>query len=127
MIIRKAVLILAGIVGFRLLTAELLPAQVAGSSLSGTITDRSGAVVPNVKISVRNVATSQSTETRADSAGVYNVPTLAPGDYEISVTAEGFPTQVTKLTITQGAKEVHKIRRDSTNALICSRPISESV
>lgn len=98
-------ILVVGIVLFSLLVSEQLPAQVTGSSLSGTITDRSGAVVPNAKIFVKNVATSQSTESQADSAGVYNVPNLAPGDYEISVKAEGFPTQVTKVTISQGGKQ----------------------
>jgi len=97
-----------GILMLPLLISEISFAQVAGS-LAGTITNPSGAVVPNAKISVRNLTTGQLVETQADSAGLYSVANLLPGEYEVSVSAEGFPTTVARVTIAEAGKKTMNV------------------
>jgi hypothetical protein len=88
-----------------LVIAIPLHAQVSGATLSGTVTDAQGGVVADAKISAKNVATGLSTDTTTNSSGVYSNPNLNPGDYEITVSAPGFRTIVTRLTLTVGAKQ----------------------
>jgi len=94
-----------GVLALSLLSSNQLRAQVASATLSGTITDASGKAVADATVSVNNVATGESTETRTDSAGLYNVVNLVPGDYAVSVSAPGFSTKVAKVTISQGARQ----------------------
>jgi carboxypeptidase family protein len=82
-------------------------AQVAGATLSGTVTDQSGAVIPQAAISVKNIATGITRTTTASAAGFYSVPNLLPGTYEVRTSAQGFSSQVkTGVTLTVGQQQV---------------------
>jgi hypothetical protein len=82
-------------------------AQVAGATLTGTVKDASGATVPNAQVSITNLATGVARGIVADSAGFYTSPNLLPGTYEVTVSAQGFATQVLSgITLTVGAQQV---------------------
>ena len=82
-------------------------AQVTGATLSGTVTDRSGGVVPKAGISIKNVATGVTRAVTTDPAGFYSAPNLLPGNYEITTAAPGFSSEVrTGITLTVGAQQV---------------------
>ncbi|MFI5057929.1 MAG: carboxypeptidase-like regulatory domain-containing protein [Candidatus Acidiferrales bacterium] len=97
--------VIAGIVALFPLVSAPLRAQVPGVTVAGAITDSSGRAVPNAKVSVKNVTTGQSTDTRTDSTGFYSVPDQMPGDFEVSVSAEGFNTKMTKVSLAASAKQ----------------------
>ena len=82
-----------------------LRAQVSGATLSGNITDAQGGAVVDAKVSVRNVATDVTTDTVTNGSGAYNALNLKAGDYEVSVSASGFSTTKTKVTLTVGQKQ----------------------
>lgn len=94
---------------FLLLFSASVYAQTSASSLAGTIASAAGAGVPNAKVTAKNLATGQSTETQTDSAGHYNVPDLAAGDYELSVSAEGYSTNTLKVTVAAGASQTANV------------------
>jgi len=61
-------------------------------SISGTVTDPSGAVVSGAKVTITNVATSQKTELTSNAAGVFSSGPLTPGNYKVQVSSKGFST-----------------------------------
>ncbi|WP_263356515.1 TonB-dependent receptor [Acidicapsa ligni] len=69
-------------------------AQSDTSSVSGTITDSSGAVIANAKVTIRNDATGAERSTTLNGSGAYTITNLAPGSYTIRAEAEGFATAV---------------------------------
>jgi outer membrane receptor protein involved in Fe transport len=73
--------------------------QVSTGTLAGTITDTTGAVVPNCQISATRLATGEVHTTVTENAGFYSLPSLPPGPYKVSVTHAGFATQVSNLEI----------------------------
>src|ERR1700676_4406160 len=85
-------------------------AQLAGANLSGSVKDDSGASVPDVSISIRDTATDAVRELESNSDGLYSAPNLAPGNYELTVTAKGFATLVLKnVTLNVGSEQTFNI------------------
>ena len=65
-------------------------AQMETATLSGTVMDRTGAVIADVQVQVTNSDTNVVTATTTNKSGVYVVPSLKPGRYRIAVTKVGF-------------------------------------
>jgi hypothetical protein len=67
-------------------------AQEFRGTISGTITDSTGANVPQASVTVRDLGTGALYKTKADGNGFYSAPSLAPGRYEIKVEMPNFQT-----------------------------------
>src|SRR5580704_921810 len=81
--------------------------QVVGGTLSGTVTDPSGAAIANATLSIKNMATGVSTDVTSNSQGIYNAPNLLPGSYEAIVSAAGFETKtLSNIVLAVGVQQV---------------------
>src|SRR5580700_5534455 len=81
-----------GLLGFVMLLLVSVGTCFAQSTatLSGTVTDPSGAVVPGAQVTVHSLATGLDRQLVTDNAGLYIAPSLIPGDYQVVVKASGF-------------------------------------
>ncbi len=76
------------------LCASRIAAQGLFGTISGAVTDSSGAVVPGATVKVTNVNTNVVTTLITNDAGVYNATSLNPGVYTVQAEAKGFKTAV---------------------------------
>ena len=111
-----AALVLA-LVGF---CSELAFGQY-GASLEGTVTDKSGAVVPGATVTITNWATGVSRNSVSGESGFYRITALAPGLYKVVVTAQSFKTSTTP-SVPVGAEATN-----SANVVLEAGQVSESV
>jgi len=95
-----ALLLIAG-------SAERVYGQAATASITGTVTDSSGAAVPGANISAKNNGTGVTRNTTSDNQGRYNLPDLAIGDYDVQSAKMGFQSVVRRgVVLTVGAQPV---------------------
>lgn len=87
------------------LIPSLLLAQTANTSLRGTVTDPSGAVVPGATITLTDSATGKVLQTMSSSSGEYQFNQIAPAKYTIKVSVSGFADQskIAELLVNQPA------------------------
>ena len=78
-------------------------AQTGGATLTGAVTGAGGAPVSGALISASNTATGQRAEARSDLAGHYSLPNLAPGEYDVTVSAPGLAAKTAKAVLAAGA------------------------
>ncbi len=78
-----------------LITPFGVRAQLAGTgAISGTVSDATGAIIPNATVTATAVATGVKSVRTSTSSGDYNITPLTPGEYMITVSAKGFETFV---------------------------------
>ena len=83
-------------VAIALLLTNAVPsrAQVAGATLTGTITDSSGGEVPNAQVVIKDMSTGVERTVTTNKDGFYIAANLLPAEYQVTVTATGFNTEI---------------------------------
>src|ERR1700676_279348 len=90
--------------------AGRLAAQVVGGTISGTVSDKSGAVVANATVSVKNLATGVATAVQPTVQGLSSTPNLLPGNYQQTVSAAGFEAAIRNgIVLTVGSQMASNI------------------
>src|SRR5208283_209403 len=95
MLIAPMIRIRAGLVllGLTLLLSAAVRAQVPTTILNGIVRDVSGAVVANARVTATNDATQAQRETQSNAEGIYVLPDLPAGKYEVEISASGLTTR----------------------------------
>ena len=85
------------LIGAAILLSLTLSTQAFGQSslatISGTVADSTGALIPGVTITVTNTATNVVSTVLSNEAGAYTMPGLLPGTYKVSAELTGFQVQ----------------------------------
>jgi hypothetical protein len=90
-----------------LLLAVPLVSQVTTGSISGVVTDTTGARIPGADVTVKDLGTNITRAVKTDAAGLYQVSDLPVGQYEVTVMRKGFATfTTTGITLAVGAASV---------------------
>jgi hypothetical protein len=88
---------------FALLLTAAAFAQGERGTITGTVTDSTGATVSGATVSLRNTATNIRSTVQANAAGIYVFPALNPGTYELSVEQQGFKSRrITNIPLATG-------------------------
>ncbi|HLV86854.1 MAG TPA: carboxypeptidase regulatory-like domain-containing protein [Candidatus Sulfotelmatobacter sp.] len=86
--------VVALIVAMTILGAQTATAQANRASITGTVTDTSGANVPGVQVTATNTATGVAAKTESNQDGIYVIPNLFPGQYSVQFKRDGFETVI---------------------------------
>ncbi len=106
--------LITGILALWVIAAVMSPSLMAQSlvsgDLTGTVTDPSGAVVPNVAVTLKNNANGTTRNTTTNANGGYRFALLPPGSYTVSVTAAGFSKADTTASVNVGQAAIADVR-----------------
>ncbi len=86
--------------------AQVLPV----GTVDGTVTDSSGAALPEIKVTLRNLDTGVARDTNTNDSGYYFFPLVNPGRYESSVEKTGFKRGLQELTVRTGIRSTADFR-----------------
>src|SRR3990172_1925525 len=96
-----------GLLALVLVLSGSLWAQMTTGTISGTVKDSTGAVLPGATVEIQNVDTGSSRTVSTDSRGYYTAPNLSLGQYAVTATLSGFQTAVRRgITLTVGQNAV---------------------
>jgi len=107
-----------------ILTSMLMPAWAyaqATGQITGSVTDASGALLPGVTVEAVNTDTNALRSTVSGTDGLYVIPLLAPGNYSVKATLQGFRTSLregVRVTVSETARVVFELEVGQLSEII---------
>ena len=111
-------------VGLLALAVTSVQAQITTATLTGTVTDTTGAVIPNAQVTALNVDTNTQHSVQTNGDGAYRIEFLPVGSYKLEVTATGFKAYTRtglELTVAQIAQADVMMQIGKTGVAPCIR------
>jgi hypothetical protein len=102
------------------LRVSFRPTAIAGSALSGTITDSSGAVIPGATVTATNFDATLVRSAQTDGRGQFRIDNIAPGGYRLEAQAPGFQKQSSPI-------EVAALQQTSADVTLQTGAVSQTV
>src|ERR1700692_930322 len=99
-------LVLGMLVCLLCLTPALLAQSSSTGTVSGTVTDSSGAVVADATVTLTGAATSSTRNTPTSDKGFYVFSSVDPGTYNVSITKAGFKTTVVAAQVVEVGRQL---------------------
>ncbi len=96
-----SLLVFAGTLAITSVPSLYAQSNISGD-ISGTVTDASGAALPEAQVTVTSLEKGNAKTVTTDQVGNYRVPLLSPGKYEVKVVAKGFATATMQVTVSAG-------------------------
>jgi hypothetical protein len=90
----QRVAVFLGLALFLILAAPAFAQSGGKGTIQGTVTDPSGAIIPGASVTVVETATGEAHSQKSTGAGFYSIGSLNPGNYTVTVTAQGFEKYV---------------------------------
>src|ERR1700722_11751324 len=89
-----------------LLPGALVAQSTTNGAISGTVTDASGAILPDITINLKSTEKGFTNSTKTNSQGFYQFPLLEPGAYAITISAPSFKTSNLATTVSVGSTSI---------------------
>ena len=89
-----------------LLPGLLLAQSTTNGAISGTVTDATGAVLPDITVNLKSTEKGFTSSTKTNGQGYYQFPLLEPGTYSLTVAAQSFKTLTATTTVSVGSTSI---------------------
>jgi hypothetical protein len=107
-LINRIVRLLFMLATLLVLSANHAAAQGASASISGTVVDTAGGVIPGAAVVATNES-GASFETTSNAEGVFNIPAVSAGQYKVTITLAGFKTGVVEVSVLPSTPATAKV------------------